>query len=257
MQTTAKEGKYKYYEAGEGTPIIILHGLMGGLSNFDGVANYFPEKGYKIVIPELPIYTQSLLKTNVKAFARWVKDFITYKGFERVILLGNSLGGHIALYHTKMYPEKMLGLIITGSSGLYESAMGDSYPRRGDRDYIKKKAQEVFYDPAIATDEIIEEVYALANDRIKLIKTLTIAKSAIRHNMAKDLPKMHVPTGIIWGKNDAVTPPEVAVDFDKLLPNSTLYWIDKCGHAAMMEHPDEFNRLMEEWLTKTGLTPNH
>jgi len=257
MQTTAKEGKYKYYEAGEGTPIIILHGLMGGLSNFDGVANYFPEKGYKVVIPELPIYTQSLLKTNVKAFARWVKDFITYKGFERVILLGNSLGGHIALYHTKMYPEKMLGLIITGSSGLYESAMGDSYPRRGDRDYIKKKAQEVFYDPAIATDEIIEEVYALANDRIKLIKTLTIAKSAIRHNMAKDLPKMHVPTGIIWGKNDAVTPPEVAVDFDKLLPNSTLYWIDKCGHAAMMEHPDEFNRLMEEWLNKTGLTPNH
>jgi pimeloyl-ACP methyl ester carboxylesterase len=257
MQTTAKEGKYKYYEAGEGTPIIILHGLMGGLSNFDGVANYFPEKGYKVVIPELPLYTQSLLKTNVKAFARWVKDFITYKGFERVILLGNSLGGHIALYHTKMYPEKMLGLIITGSSGLYESAMGDSYPRRGDRDYIKKKAQEVFYDPAIATDEIIEEVYALANDRIKLIKTLTIAKSAIRHNMAKDLPKMHVPTGIIWGKNDVVTPPEVAVDFDKLLPNSTLYWIDKCGHAAMMEHPDEFNRLMEEWLTKTGLTPNH
>jgi pimeloyl-ACP methyl ester carboxylesterase len=257
MQTTAKEGKYKYYEAGEGTPIIILHGLMGGLSNFDGVANYFPEKGYKVVIPELPIYTQSLLKTNVKAFARWVKDFITYKGFERVILLGNSLGGHIALYHTKMYPEKMLGLIITGSSGLYESAMGDSYPRRGDRDYIKKKAQEVFYDPAIATDEIIEEVYALANDRIKLIKTLTIAKSAIRHNMAKDLPKMHVPTGIIWGKNDAVTPPEVAVDFDKLLPNSTLYWIDKCGHAAMMEHPDEFNRLMEEWLNKTGLTPNN
>jgi pimeloyl-ACP methyl ester carboxylesterase len=152
-----------------------------------------------------------------------------------------------------MYPEKMLGLVITGSSGLYESAMGDSYPRRGDRDYIKKKAQEVFYDPAVATDEIIEEVYALANDRIKLIKTLTIAKSAIRHNMAKDLPKMHVPTGIIWGKNDNVTPPDVAIEFDKLLPNSSLYWIDKCGHAAMMEHPDEFNRLMHEWLKKAGL----
>lgn len=253
MQSTTKDGKYSYYEAGEGTPIIILHGLMGGLSNFDGVAKYFPEHGYKVVIPELPLYTQSLLKTNVKAFARWVKDFITYKGFDRVILLGNSLGGHIALYHTKMYPEKMLGLVITGSSGLYESAMGDSYPRRGDRDYIKKKAQEVFYDPAIATDEIIEEVYAVANDRIKLIKTLTIAKSAIRHNMAKDLPKMHVPTGIIWGKNDGVTPPDVAVEFDNLLPNSSLYWIDKCGHAAMMEHPDEFNRLMHEWLKKTGL----
>ena len=249
-----KEGKYSYLEIGEGTPIVILHGLMGGLSNFDGVANYFSTKGYKIVIPELPIYTQNLLKTNVKAFAKYVKDFITFKKFERVILLGNSLGGHIALYHTKMYPEKMLGLVITGSSGLYESAMGDSYPRRGDYEYIQKKAEAVFYDPKIATKEIVDEVYAMANDRIKLIKTLTIAKSAIRHNMAKDLPKIHVPTCIIWGKNDTVTPPEVALEFDRLLPNSSLYWIDKCGHAAMMEHPDEFNRLLEVWLHERSET---
>jgi pimeloyl-ACP methyl ester carboxylesterase len=249
-----KEGRYSYLEMGEGTPIVILHGLMGGLSNFDGVADYFSQKGYKIVIPELPIYTQNILKTNVKAFAKYVKDFITFKGYERVILLGNSLGGHIALYHAKMYPEKMLGLVITGSSGLYESAMGDSYPRRGDYDYIQKKAEAVFYDPKIATKEIVDEVYAMANDRIKLIKTLTIAKSAIRHNMAKDLPKMHIPTCIIWGKNDSVTPPEVALEFEKLLPNSTLYWIDKCGHAAMMEHPDEFNRLLEVWLNEKSET---
>ena len=120
---------------------------MGGLSNFEGVAEYFSKHGYKVIIPELPIYTQNILKTNVKAFARYVKDFITYKKYGRVILLGNSLGGHIGLYHAKMYPETMKGLIITGSSGLYESAMGDSYPRRGDRDYIRKKAEDVFYDP--------------------------------------------------------------------------------------------------------------
>lgn len=250
---TKKEKKFNYIEVGEGTPIIILHGLMGGLSNFEGVAKYFPSKGYKILIPELPIYTQSLLRTNVKAFAKFVNDFIKHKGFDRVILLGNSLGGHIALYHTKMYPEKMLGLVITGSSGLYENAMGDSYPRRGDYEYIKKKAQDVFYNPEIATKELVDEVYDMANDRIKLIKTLTIAKSAIRHNMAKDLPKMHVPTCIIWGKNDKVTPPEVALEFDKLLPNSNLYWIDKCGHAAMMEHPEEFNTVLENWLKKVNL----
>jgi len=201
----------------------------------------------------LPIYTQSLLRTNVKAFAKYVKDFIVFKGFDRVILMGNSLGGHIALYHAKMYPEKMLGLVITGSSGLYENAMGDSYPRRGDYDYIQKKAEAVFYDPKIATKEMVDEVFSMANDRIKLIKTLTIAKSAIRHNMAKDLPKMHIPTCIIWGKNDTVTPPEVALEFNKLLPNSTLYWIDKCGHAAMMERPDEFNEVMLKWLKKVNL----
>ncbi|WP_298392759.1 alpha/beta hydrolase [Flavobacterium sp.] len=251
--TAVKDKKYNYIEVGEGTPIVILHGLMGGLSNFEGVANYFSTKGYKIVIPELPLYTQNILKTNVKAFAKYVKDFITYKGFDRVILLGNSLGGHIALYHTKMYPEKVAGLIITGSSGLYESAMGDSYPKRGDYEYIKNKAEAVFYDPKVATKEIVDEVFAVVNDRIKVIKTLTIAKSAIRHNMAKDLPKMHVKTCLIWGKNDAVTPPEVAEEFNKLMPNSDLYWIDKCGHAAMMEHPDEFNRIVENWLTKEHL----
>ncbi len=248
-----KDKKYNYYEAGEGMPIVVLHGLMGGLSNFDGVANFFPHKGYKVLIPELPIYTQNILKTNVKAFAKYVKDFITFKGYEKVILLGNSLGGHIALYHTKIYPEKTAGLVITGSSGLYENAMGESYPKRGDYEYIKKKAEDVFYDPKVATKEIIDEVYATVNDRIKLLKTLTIAKSAIRHNMAKDLPKMTTPTCIIWGKDDKVTPPSVAEEFNRLLSNSELFWIEKCGHAAMMEHPDIFNELLFNWLQKNNL----
>jgi pimeloyl-ACP methyl ester carboxylesterase len=150
-------------------------------------------KGYKIVIPDLPIYSQIYFKTNVKNF-KYVKDFITFKGFERVILWGNSLGGHIALYHTKMYPEKVAGLIITGSSGLW-SAMGDSYPKRR-LQYKRKKLRMYFTIPNPRT-------YwwgLLLNDRVKLIKTLTIAKSAIRHNMAKDLPKMHVQTCIIWGR---------------------------------------------------------
>jgi len=245
--------KYTYFEAGEGTPIIVLHGLMGGLSNFEGVATFFPRNGFKVVIPELPLYTQNILKTNVKAFSKFVKDFIVYKGFEKVILLGNSLGGHISLYFAKMYPEFVKGLVITGSSGLYESGMGESYPKRGDYEYIKKKSEDVFYDPKVATKEIVDEVFATVNDRIKLLKTLTIAKSAIRHNMAKDLPKMEVPTCIIWGKNDKVTPPEVAEEFNKLLPNSDLFWIDKCGHAAMMEHPDEFNQLLFAWLQKNNI----
>ncbi len=248
-----KEKNFSYIEVGEGTPIIVLHGLMGGLSNFSSVKTYFSAKDYKVIIPELPIYTMSLIKTNVKNFAKYLHDFIEFKGFEEVILLGNSLGGHIGLYHTKLFPEKVKGLIITGSSGLYESAMGSGYTKRSDYEVIKKKAQEVFYDPEVATKEIVDEVYKSVNDRNKLIKTLAIAKSAIRHNMAKDLPKMQTPTCIIWGKNDTVTPPEVAEEFHELLPNSDLFWIDKCGHAAMMEHPEEFNKILDGWLTERQL----
>jgi pimeloyl-ACP methyl ester carboxylesterase len=248
-----EDGKFKFLEVGEGTPIIILHGLMGGLSNFDGVLDFFPEKGYKVVIPELPIYTLPILKTNIKNISDYIKDFIEKRGYKNVILLGNSLGGHIGLLTTKYYPKHVKALVITGSSGLYESAMGESYPKRGDYDYIKKKAENVFYDPKVATKEIVDEVYESVNDRSKLIRTLAIAKSAIRHNMSKDLPNMEQPTCIIWGKQDNVTPPNVAEEFQEKLPNADLFWIDKCGHAAMMEHPDEFNEILYGWLQKREL----
>lgn len=248
-----QEGQFKYFEKGEGTPILILHGLMGGLSNFDGVMTYFPKKGYKVVVPELPLYDMPLLKTNIKNLTKYVKDFIDFKGYGKVILVGNSLGGHVGLLTTKLYPEMVKALVITGSSGLYESAMGESYPKRGDYEYIKKKAQDVFYDPAVATQEIIDDVYSVVNDRSKLIRTLSIAKSAIRHNMSKDLPDMLTPTCIIWGREDEVTPPQVARDFNKLLPDSELFWIEKCGHAAMMEHPGQFNDVLYAWLEKRKL----
>ena len=246
-------GRYSYYEKGEGAPLIILHGLMGGLSNFDGVAGHFSTAGYKVIIPELPLYDLPLLKTNVKQFAIYLRDFIMHLGEEKVILIGNSLGGHIGLLHTNLFPDKVKGLVITGSSGLYENAMGESYPKRENYEYIKKKTQDVFYDPIIASKEVVDDVFETVNDRRKLIKILTIAKSAIRHNMAKDLPNIKVPTGIIWGKQDAVTPPSVGEEFNRLLPDSTLYWIDKCGHAPMMEHPETFNNILSGWLSENNL----
>lgn len=248
-----KEKKFRYLEVGEGTPLIILHGLMGGLSNFDGVTHHFSARGYRVLIPELPVYSMSLLKTNVKSFAKFLERFIAFKELDNVILLGNSLGGHIGLLHAKLYPARVKALIITGSSGLYESAMGDGYPKRGDYEFIKKKSESVFYDPQVATKEIVDEVYATVNDRNKLVKTLAIAKSAIRHNMAKDLPHMHTPTCIIWGKQDNVTPPSVAEEFHALLPDSDIFWIDKCGHAPMMEHPERFNEILEGWLKQRKL----
>ncbi|MBE0423361.1 MAG: alpha/beta hydrolase [Lutibacter sp.] len=248
-----EDGKYSYVEAGEGQPIIVLHGLMGALSNFDGVLNYFSEKGYKVIIPELPIYKLPLLKTNVKNLSKFLKDFMAYKKIDKAILLGNSLGGHIGLYFTKLNSDNVAALVLAGSSGLYEKSMGDTFPKRGNYEYIKAKTEEVFYDPAIATKEVVDEIFASVNDRVRVIKTLAIAKSAIRHNMAKDLPTMNIPACIIWGKNDLVTPPEVAIDFQKLLPDANLFWIEKCGHAPMMEHPDEFNKILENWLKERNL----
>jgi pimeloyl-ACP methyl ester carboxylesterase len=247
------EGGFTYAEAGEGPTIIVLHGLMGALSNFGATFNYFSNNGFKVLIPELPLYSLPLIKTNVKNLATFLKEFLEYKEIDNAILLGNSLGGHIALYFAKHYPEKVKALILTGSSGLYEKAMGDSFPKRGNYEYIEQKAQQVFYDPKTATKELVDDVYETVNDRMKALKTLSIAKSAIRHNMANDLLHMQQPACLIWGKQDGVTPPEVAEDFNKLLPNSDLFWIDKCGHAAMMEQPEEFNTILHNWLTSGNI----
>ena len=243
---------FQYLSKGTGQPIVILHGLMGGLSNFKDVFDFFPKFGYEVIAPELPVYKSNILDTNLKYFSKYIYSFIKHLKLNNIILLGNSMGGHVGLIFSKMYPDLVKGLVLTGSSGLYENSMGDSYPKREDYNFIKTKTEGVFYNPKIATKEIVDEVYQTVNDRKKLIKILALAKSAIRHNMAKDLPKIDVETAIIWGKQDTVTPPDVAKDFDKLLPNSDLFWIDKCGHAPMMEHPNMFNDILKSWLLKNN-----
>lgn len=245
-----KDNKYEYVDIGKGPVVIFLHGLMGALSNFEKTANIIAKGGYRVIIPSLPIYTLPILNTSAKGISRFLEKFIGDLKLKDVSLLGNSLGGHVALIYTKNNPEIVKRLLLTGSSGLYEKAMGDSFPRREDYNYIKEKTQDVFFDPKIATKELVDEVFESVNSREKVIRILAIAKSAIRHNMAKELPNMKQDACLLWGKNDTVTPPEVAEEFHKLLPNSDLFWFDKCGHAPMMEHPIDFANTCVEWLKK-------
>ena len=245
---TKKEKKFNYIVEGQGPPIVLLQGLMGGLSNFTSLISFFSSKGYTVYFPHLPIYDLPVLNTNLTSIAKFVARFIEEEVREPATVVGNSMGGHIGLILTLSRPELVKHLVLTGSSGLYERSFGDSFPRKSDREYMKKKAQEVFYDPEVATDELVDEVFSVVNDRGKGIKTVMLARSAIKHNMEKELHKIQVPTCIIWGKQDNVTPPEVATEMDKLIPDSDLYWIDKCGHAAMMEKPEEFNQILYSWL---------
>jgi len=147
-------------------------------------------------------------------------------------------------------PERIKSLILTGSSGLFVNGMGDTYPKRGDYDYIKKKTELTFYDPKIADKELVDEVYETVNNRLKAIKIIALAKSAIRNNLGEEVNQIKQPTLLIWGNNDTITPPFVAREFNKLIPHSELYFIDKCGHAPMMEVPDEFNMILHKFLKK-------
>ncbi len=244
-----KEKKYTFIEEGSGQPIVLLQGLMGGLSNFTHLIKFFSERGYKVYFPDLPIYDLPILNTNLNSLAKFVAKFIEEEVKEPAIVVGNSMGGHVGLILTLARPDLVKSLVLTGSSGLYERSFGDSFPRKNDRSYIKKKAEEVFYDSSVATEELVDEVFSVVNDRGKGIKTVMLARSAIKHNMEKELKNIASPTCIIWGKQDNVTPPEVAIEMDRLIPDSSLFWIDQCGHAAMMEKPQEFNEILYAWLT--------
>lgn len=242
-----KEGKFEYVEVGSGAPLMLLHGLFGALSNFSDLIEKFKHT-HKVVVPLLPLFDLDLLHTSVKGLAKYVQQFIDHKGYDQIHLLGNSLGGHVGLVYVLSHPEKIKTITLTGSSGLFENAMGDSYPKRGDYEYIKAKTAATFYDPAVATKELVDEVFEITNSRIKVIKIIALAKSAIRNNLGEELGQIKVPTLLIWGKNDTVTPPFVGEEFHKLIPNSELAFIDKCGHAPMMEVPDAFNTILERFL---------
>ncbi|MBL4754753.1 MAG: alpha/beta hydrolase [Flavobacteriales bacterium] len=243
------EGRFRYVEAGEGPILLLLHGLFGALSNFKDVIDAFSGK-YRVIVPLLPLYDLPLKKTNVKNLAIYVSEFIQMMGLQDVTTLGNSLGGHVALVCAVDHPDNISRMILTGSSGLYENSFGGGYPRKGDKEYLRKKIELTFYDPIHATDALVDECHDVVNDRSKLIRILYFAKSAIRHNMKEDLPNIQIPTCLIWGEDDSITPPEVAREFDNLIPNSELIWVAKCGHAAMMERPEEFNGIVREWLGK-------
>jgi pimeloyl-ACP methyl ester carboxylesterase len=246
-----EENHFKYIETGDkdGTPIILLHGLLGALSNFNGIIQHF-SKSHNVLVPILPLFDISLRSLSVMRLVDYVVEFIDHKRFDKVHILGNSLGGHIAQLYTLRYPERVSSMTLTGSSGLFESAMGTTFPKRGNYEYMKQKTESVFYNPEVATKELVDEVYKTVNDLKKALCVVAIAKSAVRHNLEDRLHELNVPTLLIWGIQDGVTPIWVGEKFHELIKNSELVKVDKCGHAPMMERPDLFNIAFESFIKR-------
>jgi len=248
------EGKYQFVETkGQGETLILLHGLFGTLDNFQYLLKDFG-KTYNVIAPIMPVFELPLRHVSVAGLVDFMVGFVDFKKLSKFHILGNSLGGHIALLYALKEPSHVLSIILTGSSGLYEKAMGTTFPRREDKEYIRKKIQSTFYDPASASDAMIDEVFAAVNDRGKVIRAISMAKSALRHNLADKLGQIKNPALLIWGNQDAITPPFVGEKFKELLPNSTLFFIDKCGHAPMLERPVEFNNYLADFLNKLALS---
>ncbi len=245
------EKNHKYLETKtEGSNLLLLHGLFGALSNFNSIVDYF-KKDYNVIIPMLPIYDLPMLKTSITGLVGYLESFIDFKGYDKFHVLGNSLGGHIGLIYTLKNPTKVSSISLTGSSGLFENSMGGSFPQRGNYEYVKERTESTFYDPKVATKELVDEVYEILNNRIKALKVIATAKSALRQNLSSSLHEIKVPTLLVWGKQDIITPPFVGEKFKELIPHARLELLDKCGHAPMMELPIVFNQILSDFLSKS------
>ena len=251
----SQENEFQYYEKGEGDVLLLLHGLFGALSNFKYLIDHFSLK-YKVCIPLLPLYDLPLESTSVPGLVTYLEKFIAFKKYKSVSLIGNSLGGHIALLYALNKESNIASIILTGSSGLFENSLGETYPKVSSYEYIKEKTESTFYDSKMASKDLVDEVYKIVNNREKAIRILYLAKSALRNNLKDLVGQINVPVLLVWGNQDSITPTYVAEEFHRLIPNSEMYFIDKCGHAAMMEKPKEFNLILEKFLN-TLILPNN
>jgi pimeloyl-ACP methyl ester carboxylesterase len=244
-----EENDFKYVDEGKGEVLMLLHGLFGALSNWEAVVSHY-SKHFRVIIPMLPIYEMPIKEAGLEGLREFTERFVAMKKLDKMMIMGNSLGGHVGILYTLKNPEKVTKLVLTGSSGLFENTMGGSYPRRGSYDYIRERVAYTFYDPNVASKELVDEVFETTKSIPKCMRIVAIAKSAQRNNLALELPKIKIPTLLVWGLNDTITPPMVGYEFNRLIPQSELKFIDKCCHAPMMEHPEKFNQMVEDFLVR-------
>ena len=234
-------------DKGKGKVILLIHGLFGSLSNWKTVINEL-SKNYRVIVPKLPIIEVDPSKASISGLSEFIRNFISLKKLKNISIIGNSLGGHLALDYVINYQKNVSNLILTGSSGLFENSFGGSFPKRGDYNYINERVNYTFFNPKILSKKYIQEIYDTLNDNDKCLNIIKLARSAQRNNMSKLLHKITSPTLLVWGLNDTITPPSVAHEFNRLIKNSKIKFIDNCCHAPMMEHPKLFNKYIVDFL---------
>lgn len=243
------------FERGKGFPLVLLHGLLGDPENWSGVMETLPETCRSIAL-EFPFFRDDSRLNNIPVIRDYARAYIEEAELEQMVLGGNSLGGHVSLHLALEMPEKIRGLVLTGSSGLYEREITGPRGANPSREWLHQKMCEVFYDNAMVTDALIDNVCHVI-DRRKFRRDLVlIAKSAKRDNLADRLSEIRCPVLLVWGKQDEITPPHVAEEFKSLLPDSELAWLDQCGHAPMLEQPRAFADVLSEWWNRRIVSDN-
>jgi len=239
--------EFRWIEAGAGIPVLCLHGLFGSSEHWESTVELLAPRCRAMALT-LPIFETPPDDLSVTGLRAHVEAFMDAERVPAAIVVGNSLGGHVALDLALHAPERVRGLVLSGSSGLFERSFTRGVPHRPSAEFVREKMTEVFHDPAMVTPEWVEEIRGHVNRRSYVLRVLQVSRSARRYNLEDRLGEIRCPTLLVWGTEDRVTPQDVAIRFLEGIPAATLRLVPDCGHAPMLEHPTAFARAVEEFL---------
>jgi pimeloyl-ACP methyl ester carboxylesterase len=267
-------GVLRYHEAGDGPPLLLLHGSGPGVTgwrNFRGVLGAFAER-YHCLVLEFPGFGVSddfgghPMLTAFDAVVR----FVDALGLYTVDIVGNSMGGAVAINYAIAHPERVRRLVTIGGIGRNIFSPGppegirllQEFTEHPSRERLIRWLHSMVYDPAVVTEELIEERWQHATDpKILAAARRMYGKEAFAQmTMAMYASKapqpwaiMHrltAPTLITWGRDDRVSPLDMALIPMRTIPNAELHVFPNCGHWTMIEAKDAFVSVVLGFLSR-------
>lgn len=237
-------------DVGAGRPVVFLHGLAGLNEHWEDVVKRVKDR-VRCIMLELPLLDLKGADCSIDGVTNLTARFLERNlSGERAVLVGNSFGGHVALRIALDRPDLVNGgggLVLAGSSGLNERTLMRDIQLRPTREWLRRKIGELFFDESALREVDVDRAFAELSDRSRARAMVKLSRTARRNHLGDRVREISCPTLIIWGREDVVTPPDAADEFNRAIRDSRVVWFDRCGHAPMMEKPEEFARALREF----------
>lgn len=261
----------RFWVLGDGqSSAILLHGLGGYLENWeDNVAAIAQSRRvYALDLVGFGRSDKPHVKYSIPYLTEFVHEFMIVQDIDRTALIGESMGGAIALQFALQYPQLVEKMVLAASVGFGKEGsiflrimslpiLGDLFARPS-REGTAQFLRQIFHDQDLITDDWIEESFEMSSlqgakrcflSALRSICNIWGVRSVVYQPILNRLELIEVPTLVIWGAQDRFLPVRHAHQAVKRLPNARVHIFDSCGHVPNIERAEEFNALVLDFLS--------